>query len=241
MVRDGVFDHAQERFARVDGTDFEFFEQLGHQDVELALGSRDLVSREYSAAGVDLDEDVVHGVDEDFEQAGLVERAVLQREQAAVYDVGPEVSDVFLELLRDVLLVGFGRDEGDLVLELGDHERTELAEFSGAPRLGAIVRLLEHDDQLVLRRAGVAVRRVHLQKSELPRHIKLIPQRMQIDENLLKSQANALDGMSDEQLRMMMQSQGTCRFIRNECRPIDAETVGEHDEEHVSRAAQVYD
>ena len=64
---------------------------------------------------------------------------------------------------------------------------------------------------------------------------------MQIDENVLKSQMNALDGMSDEQIRMMAQSQGTCRFRRDERRPIHAEAVGQHGEEHVTRATQVHD
>jgi len=63
---------------------------------------------------------------------------------------------------------------------------------------------------------------------------------MQIDENVIKSQVNALDGMSDEQIRMMTQSQGSGRFRRHECRSFHAQAVGEHDEEHVSRAAQVY-
>jgi len=64
---------------------------------------------------------------------------------------------------------------------------------------------------------------------------------MQIDENVLKSQVNALDGMSDEQIRMMLQTQGSGRFRRYECRSIHAEAISQHDEEHVSRTAQVDD
>lgn len=63
---------------------------------------------------------------------------------------------------------------------------------------------------------------------------------MNIDEHTIKSQMNAMDSMSDEQLRSMGRMQGKLHLKdRYGHRSLDAATVSSHDEEHVSRTDEI--
>lgn len=64
---------------------------------------------------------------------------------------------------------------------------------------------------------------------------------MNMDENMLKQQADAINGMSDEQLRMMAQNQGRQCLNRIERGSKHPSYVCWHDEEYVTRPTQKYD
>lgn len=76
MVGDGVLDHLEQALVRGGGADVETVEELDHQTGEP-------LERPWDSDGrVDLDEDLVGGVDVHLELAGLVDGRVEEGEEA---------------------------------------------------------------------------------------------------------------------------------------------------------------
>lgn len=81
MIGDGVLDDFEQGFGGLDCPHSQLGQDHGHQGGESLVGSWD------SGFGVDVNEDVLVGVDDHLQQACFVQRRVQQVQQALVHDI----------------------------------------------------------------------------------------------------------------------------------------------------------